>query len=315
MKFSKILAIDIDESKLDSAYWKRIDSLARKRICIPKGSAEIRNHLADADCLLVNFGVEVDREDINNAPSLKYIGVLATAYGKVDIDYARNKGIAVCNIPGYSTESVAEFVFAVILEHIRHLEEGKLRGRSRHYAESGISAAEIKDKVFGVLGLGRIGSRAAEIALGFGADARYWSRNRKKELERRGIKYEDADALIPKCDFLSVHLAQTKDTENFLSEERIQKIKKGAVVVNTAPMELVDIGALEKRLRKNDMTFILDHSDEMAAEDLKKLSAHENCIIYPPIAYVSGEARTAKQEIFVGNMENFLKGAAANKVN
>ena len=80
-------------------------------------------------------------------------------------------------------------------------------------------------------------------------------------------------------------------------------------------MELVDIAGLEKRLKKNDITFILDHSDEMAVEDLKKLSARENCIIYPPIAYVSVEARTAKQEIFVENMENFLKGAAANKIN
>ncbi len=315
MKFGKILAIGIDDSKMDSAHWKRIGSLARKIISLPKGSAEIRKHMADADCLLVNFGVAVSREDINSAPSLKYIGVLATAYGKVDADYAKSKGITVCNIPGYSTESVAEFVFAVILEHIRHLEEGKLRGRSKQYREAGISAMEIRDKVFGVIGLGRIGSRVAEIALGFGADARYWSRNRKKDLERKGIKYEGADTLIQKCDFLSLHLAQTKDTENFLSEERIQKIKKGAVVVNTAPMELVGIGALEKRLRKNDMTFILDHSDEMAAEDLKKLSAHENCIIYPPIAYVSEEARASKQEIFAGNMENFLKGAATNKIN
>ncbi len=95
---------------------------------------------------------------------------------------------------------------------------------------------------------------------------------------------------------------------------RIQKLKKGAVVVNTAPMELVDIDALAKKLSKGDITFILDHSDEMSKEDLSKLSKYENCVIYPPIAYVSEEARIAKQEIFVGNIESSLKGSPVNTV-
>jgi glycerate dehydrogenase len=121
--------------------------------------------------------------------------------------------------------------------------------------------------------------------------------------------------LIPECDFLSIHFAQTKDTERFLNGKRIQNIKKGAIVINTTPMEMVDIDALERRLRKGDITFILDHSDEMNEEDLKKLSKHRNCIIYPPIAYITKEARIAKQEIFIGNIENFLKGSPTNKVN
>jgi phosphoglycerate dehydrogenase-like enzyme len=257
----------------------------------------------------------VEKELIDSAPNLKYIGVLATAYAKVDYAYAASKGIAVCNIPGYATEAVAEFVFAVILDHIREIERGKKQAREENYSEAGFSATEIKDKIFGILGLGKIGSRVAEIALGFGADIRYWSKNRKKELEVRGVKYEDANALIPKCDFLSLHFAQVKETENFLNEERIKKIKNGAIVVNTAPMELVDISALEKRLENGDIAFILDHSDEMSPENINKLSKFKNCIIYPPIAYVTKEARIAKQEIFVGNIENFLKGRPTNQVN
>jgi len=313
MKFKKTLIIDIDKPKLDSDYWKRIDSFTNKRVNIPKDSPEIKKQLTDTDCLLVNFGIKVDREDIDNAPNLKYIGVLATASGKIDIEYTKNKGIPVCTIPGYSTESVAEFVFAVILEQIRELEKGKRQAREENYSETGFSAIEIKNRIFGIFGLGNIGSRVAEIALGFGADVRYWSQNRKKEFEEKGIKYEDADNLIPKCDFLSLHFAQTKDTENFLNKNRIQSIKKGAVVINTTPMELVDIDALEKRLQNRDITFILDHSDEMAAEDVKRLLQYKNCIIYPPIAYISEEARIAKQEIFVGNIEKFLKGPSTNK--
>ncbi len=315
MKFKKILMLGIAEWELDSQYWKEIDALAEKKIIIPKDSPEIKKQLADTDCLLVAFGIEVDKKIIDRVPKLKYIGVLATGYGKIDIEYARSKGIAVCNIPGYSTEAVAEFVIAAILEHIRELEKGKAQAHVGNYSESGFSGMEIKDKVFGILGLGRIGSRVGEIALGFGADVRYWSRNRKKELEAKGIKYEDADTLIPKCDFISLHFAQTKDTENFLNEEIFQKIKAGALVINTSPMELVDFGALENRLKKGDITFILDHSDQMEKEKLDRLKKYKNCIIYPPIAYLTKEARIAKQEIFINNMKNFLNGTPTNKVN
>jgi len=315
MNFKKILTIGIDKSALDSAYWQRIEASAEKIINLAKNSSEIKDELADADCLLTGFGVIVDKEVIDSAPNLKYVGVLATAYGKVDIAYAKGKGISVCNIPGYATGAVAEFVFAVILDHIRDIERGRKQAKEGNYSEAGFSAIEIKNKVFGILGLGRIGSRVAEIALGFGADVCYWNIERIKEFEAKGVKYENADSLIPKCDFLSLHFAQVKDTENFLNEERIMKIKKGAIVINTAPMELVDIDALEKRLEKGDITFILDHSDEMSQEDIKKLSKFKNCIIYPPIAYVTREARIGKQEIFVGNIENFLKGSPTNQVN
>jgi phosphoglycerate dehydrogenase-like enzyme len=316
MRFKKIFTIGISESSFDVEYWKKIDALTEKRAFLQKDSSEIITSLNDVDCLLVNpFVFKVEKEYIDAAPKLKYIGVLATAYAKVDCAYAASKGIAVTNIPGYSTEAVAEFVFAILLEHLRELEKGKIQARKGNYSEAGFSATEIKNKKFGILGLGRIGGRVAEIALGFGADVRYWSRNRKKEFEVKGIKYEDVDRLIANSDFLSLHFAQTKETELFLNEKRIQRLKKGAIVINTAPMELIDISALEKRLSKEDITFILDHSDEMSEENLKKLSKYKNFIIYPPIAYVTKEARIAKQKIFVENIENFLKGTPINKVN
>jgi len=316
MKFKKILTIGIEKELLDINSWEKLDSLAEKRVSLSKDSSEIKNHLVDTDCLLVNpFVFKVEKDIINAAPDLKYIGVPSTAYAKVDYKYAESKDIPVFNVPGYSTESVAEFVFGMILDHIRELEEGKNRARKGNYSESGISASEIKNKVFGVVGLGRIGRRVAEIALGFGADVRYWSRNRKSDYEVKGIKYEDVDDLIPKCDFLSLHLAETEETKNFLNEKRIQNLKEGAIIINTAPMELVDVDALEKKLGKGDISFILDHSDEMSKEDLEKLSKHKNCVIYPPIGYVTKEATKIKQEVFVGNVENFLKKTPMNRVN
>lgn len=314
MKFKKILSIGVDETKVGSSYWKRIDALSEKKVYLAKDSPEIKKNLKDTDCLLVNFGITINKEDIDSAPSLKYIGILATAFEKVDTKYAEQKDIAVCNLPGYSTESVAEFVIAVILDQIRGLEEGKRRCRNKNYSEAGISAFEIKGKIFGVLGLGNIGIRVAQLALGFDADVRYWSRNKKPKIGKEGIKYEKLDSLISKADFLSLNLAQTPETEKILDNKRFESLKPGAIVVNTAPMELVDIDALAQRLKKGDITFILDHSDEMREEDLKKISVYKNCIIYPPMAYVSKEAAINKQEMFTSNIENFLKGIPKNQI-
>ena len=315
MKFNKILAINVNETQLNPGYRDVIDTISKKRIHLTKDSNEIADNLTDTDCLLVGFGVKVDNNIIDKAPKLKYIGMFGTGYGNIDIDYAKSKKIAVCNVPDYSTESVAELVFAVILDQLRELDRAKRQARKGNYSEEGFLPTEIKDKTFGILGLGNIGKRVSEIALCFGADVRYWSRNRKEDFEVKGVKYENADVLISESDFLSLHLSHTDDTENFLNKDRIQKIKKGAIVINTAPMELVDIDALEIRLKAGDITFILDHSDEMTKENLERLSKYTNCIIYPPLGCITKEAGINKQEIFVGNIVNFLRGSPTNKVN
>ena len=195
------------------------------------------------------------------------------------------------------------------------MEEGKVRGRSGNYSEIGISANEIKDKIFGVIGLGTIGKRVAKIALGFGANVKYWSKNRKRNYEKKGIKYETLDKLIREADYLSINLAQAKETEKIFDKNRFKMVKSGAVIINTAPMELVDIEGLERRLKKEDITFILDHSDEMSEKDLKTLSKYKKCVIYPPIAYVSKEAAENRKRIFIENIDAFLKGKPQNVVN
>ncbi len=313
MKFKQILTIGIDESDLSGEYWKRIDDCAEKRVSLPKDSLQIKEYLTGSDCLLVKFN-PVSKEWIDGIPNLKYIGVLATGYGKIPTDYTKEKGVVVTNVPGYSTESVAEFVFAVLLENLRELSRAKIEGGKGNYSEAGFFATEIKNKSFAVIGAGRIGTRVAEIAQGFGADVRYWDRNNKKELEAKGVKLENIDNIFSKSDIVSVHLALTKETQDFFNSERINSFKKGVIIVNTAPMELFDLGALERRLEEGGITFILDHSDEMKKEDLNRVSKYKNCVIYPPIAYISDEARINKQEIFIDNLKSFLDGELKNKV-
>lgn len=310
MTFHKALLINISESALQG-YWSELDELVEKRVSLAKDSPDIIKEIVDANCVLTSFGIPVTKEMIDAAPGLKYIGVLATAFGKVDAAYARTKNIPVANCSGYSTEAVAELTIGVLLEQLRHLEEAKQRASSGNYSEAGFKAREIRGKIFGVIGLGRIGKRVAELAHGFGADVRYWSREKKAE----PFRYQDVDELIAQSDFISLNLAQTSQTEGFITKKRIQSIKPGAIFINTVPMEVVDTDALTERLAQGDITFILDHSDETPKEVMAKLSKFENCVIYPPIGYITDEAQLAKKTFFISNMRAFLAGKASNVVN
>ncbi|HLC71870.1 MAG TPA: 2-hydroxyacid dehydrogenase [Candidatus Nanoarchaeia archaeon] len=315
MALKKILFVNIDESYLDKKYWDKIRSMAESTVSLQKDSPRIMEELKNTDCLLVGFATPVTQAHIDAAPKLRYIGTYSVAYHKIDIEYARKKGVPVTNLAGYCTESVAEFIIAVVLNEIKHLNEGKERSLNKRYDCAGMSTFEIKGKIFGVFGLGNIGTRTAELAQGFGADVRYWNRTRKKDCEARGIRYEDKGTLLKNADFISINFAHTPETDKFLDEDAFSKIKSSAIVVNTVPMETVDLDALERRLKKKDMVFILDHSDEMKKEDLNRLHQYKNCITYPPIAYISKEARVNKQNLLIENIENFLKGKPTNVVN
>jgi lactate dehydrogenase-like 2-hydroxyacid dehydrogenase len=311
MKYSKVLLINVNEGTLDQEYWDGLASLTEKITHLPKDDPNIIKELADTECLLTGFGIVVSKDMIDAASSLKYIGVQATAFDKIDIEYAASKGIPVCNLGGYSTDSVAEFAIAAVLEASRGLEEGKQRGRAGNFSEDGIAARELKGSEFGVIGLGNIGKRVAEIASGFGANVSYWSRHQKEV----PFTYTELDELVSQSEFLSLNPALTPETEHLLNAQRIASLKPGATVINTCPMDLVDIDALVERLKKADITFIFDHADEMSKEDLAKLAPYKNCIAYPPIAYISAEARRNKGEIFIGNIQHALEGMPTYKVN
>ena len=161
-----------------------------------------------------------------------------TGFGRIDAAYAAKKGITVCNIAGYATEGVAEFVFAALLEYLREVTRAKIQAQTGNYSEASYTGTEIKGKTFGVIGLGRIGGRVAELAKGFGANVVYWSHKRKTEAEKVGIKYVEVDTLLRTSDIISLHMSFNPETKGFLDAKRIAMIKSGAVVINTAPMEL-----------------------------------------------------------------------------
>lgn len=309
MTVKKIFCLGYSGKELEDTYWSELDSLTEKRVLATENDVE--KH-PETDILLVRLGAKVGKDLIDNFPNLKYIGMLGTGYGGIDAKYAAQKGITVTNIADYATEGVAEFTFAILLEHLRSIAKAKSQAKQGDYSDN-FSATEIKGKTFGIIGLGHIGLRTAELAKSFGANVIYWSKNRKKEAELKSIRY--SDNVFSKADIITINLALNTETENYVDAARITSIKKGAIVINPSPMELLDFRALVGRLKKGDITFMLDHSDEMTKEQLDALKPFDNCVIYPPIAYLTVEASKLKKRIYIDNLKNSLAGKPTNKVN
>jgi D-3-phosphoglycerate dehydrogenase len=311
MKFKKAVVIDIAESHFDPKYWEQLTELVETKVIVKRDDPKLLDELKDCDLLMLGFQVPVGKDIFDAAPNLKMINILATAYGTVDLGEATKRNIPVCNLAGYSTESVAEWTITAVLHQIRNLEEGLTRARAGNYSFDGIKARELKNSDFGVIGLGSIGNRVAELAGGFGANVSYWSQHKKKS----PFQYRELDDLLDRCQYISVNVAETPDTKDLLNADNIKLIQSGSVLISTVPPPIINTDALAERLAENDITFISDHPDEMEPADLEKLKAYPNAVFYPPIAFISDEARIAKQEIFIGNLKAYLDGRPENKVN
>jgi len=311
MKFKKAVLIKIADSHLDPKYWDKLNDLVENKVSLEPDDPKLKDELKDCECLFLGFQVPIGKEFFDAAPNLKFINILATAYGTVDLEEAAKRNIPVCNLGGYSTESVAEFTIAAILHEIRDFQEGLKRAGSGNYSFVGIRARELKNSTFGVIGLGNIGNRVAELAAGFGAKVSYWSRTEKKT----PFQYRELNDLLSTCTYISVNVPESKETTGLLNAKNLPLIQADGVLISTVPPPIIDVDALAARLSKNDMTYIFDHPDSMPTEELAKISKFENCVVYPGIAFLSDEARIAKQEIFINNITGFFAGSVQNKVN
>ncbi len=311
MKFKKAVLINIEDSHFDPYYLKQLDDLFEQKAIVGRDDPKLLGELKDCDALLLGFQVPIGKDILDASPNLKIINILATAYGTVDLEAAAARSIPVCNLAGYSTESVAEFTIAALLHEIRNLREGLKRAEAGNYNFEGIRARELKNSNFGVIGLGSIGGRVAELAAGFGANVSYWSRHKKDV----SFQYKKLNDLLSSCSFISVNVAEADETKGLLNGQNLPLIRSDSILISTVPPTIIDTNALADRLSKNDITFISDHPDEMERPELEHIKSFKNCVLYPPIAFISDEARIAKQDIFIGNLTSFLESNPKNKVN
>lgn len=284
-------------------------------------ASEVMERSAGAEILLTNKTV-LDRKAIENLPDLKYIGVLATGYNVVDIEAARERGVVVTNIPSYSTASVAQMVFALLLAITNEVEHYTADNRSGRWSRNAdfcywdSPLMELAGKTFGIVGFGNIGSKVACIALAMGMKVMALTSKQADALPAGVEKAEDLDQLLRESDVVSLHCPLTDSTRHLINADTLSKMKPTAILINTGRGPLVDEIALAEALNSGNLRGVgIDVlSCEPPTIDNPLLYAR-NCYTTPHIGWATVEARQRLMDIAVANVANFIDGTPTNVVN
>lgn len=315
----KIVVLDGYPANPGDLSWERLEALGELTVYPRTSTTKVVECAQDADIILSNK-VKITAEVIDKLPKLKYIGVLATGYNIIDVDYARQKGIVVSNIPAYSTDSVVQMTFAHILNitnQVGHYADQVRSGRWSKNADFcywDTPLTELSGKIIGIVGLGNIGMRVATIARQFGMDV-FAVTSKESTLLPSGIQKTTLNGLLSIADVLSLHCPLTKDTDKLINEERLELMKPGSILINTGRGQLVDEKAVAKALDSGHLKGY--GADVMALEPPSKdnpLLKQPHAYFTPHIAWASKEARTRLINIAADNVKAFLEGSPQNKV-
>ncbi|MBR2497110.1 MAG: D-2-hydroxyacid dehydrogenase, partial [Parabacteroides sp.] len=283
-------------------------------------SAELVVERAQGAEVVFTNKVLLSEEVIAALPNLKYIGVLATGYNVVDIEAAKKRGIVVTNIPAYSTESVAQTVFAHLLtisNQVAHYSEEARTGvwtKCPDFSYTNTPLLEWNGKTMGIVGLGNIGQAVARIALAFGMKVIAYTSKKKEELPT-GIFPVSKKELFQQSDVLSLHCPLTPDTKEFVCAETLSWMKPTAIVINTSRGLVVNEADLADAL--NEGKIMAAGVDVLSSEPPKAdnpLLNARNCYITPHIAWATLEARTRLMQTAVDNLKSYRKGNVKNNV-
>ena len=299
--------------------WDSLKELGEVTVYERTRREEIAGRAADADIVLTNK-VVMDREMMALLPRLKYIGVLATGYNVVDIEAARERDIIVTNVPAYSTESVAQTVFAHLLtvtNRAEHYAQQNSQGRwaeNRDFCYWDTELTELAGKTMGIVGLGHIGRRVAEIALAFGMQVKAMTSKKAEELPA-GIQKADLQSLLASADVVSLHCPLTEGTRHLIHRETLRLMKPSAILINTGRGPLVDDEALAEALNEGRLrAYCADVVTEEPPKADHPLLHAPNAFITPHIAWATVEARKRLLQTAIGNVEAFVNGHPVNVV-
>ncbi len=287
----------------------------------PNDIQTILERIGDADVVLENK-VHMSREVIESCPNLKFIGELATGYNNVDIKAAKDKGIVVSNIPAYSTASVAQLTFALLLEichHAAHHNDLVHQGKWTSCPDSMFydhtwPLIELAGKTMGIIGFGKIGQSVAVIARAFGMNVIAYSRTVREE-GKALADYVTLDELLSRADVISLHCPLFPETKEIINAGNIAKMKDGVIILNTGRGPLINEADLADALKTGKVyaAGVDVVSEEPMRADNPLLSA-PNCIITPHMAWMPTEARIRLINIAVNNVRAFLSGQPINNV-
>lgn len=281
----------------------------------------ILERIGDAEIVLENK-INMSREVIESCPNLKYIGELATGYNNVDIQAAKEKGIVVSNIPAYSTASVAQLTFALLLEichHAAHHNDLVHQGKwtscpDSMFYDHTFPLIELAGKTMGIIGFGKIGQSVAGIARALGMNVIAHSRTVRDECKALA-DYVTLDELLSRADVISLHCPLFPETKEIINADNIAKMKDGVIILNTGRGPLINESDLAEALKTGKVyaAGVDVVSEEPMRADNPLLSA-PNCIITPHMAWMPTEARIRLINIAVNNVRAFLSGQPINNV-
>ena len=315
----KIIVLDGYGLNPGDLTWKGFEELGELTVYDRTSPSELLERAAGAEALVTNKTL-ITSEDMDALPDLKYIGVLATGYNVVDIDAAKARGIVVTNIPAYSTASVAQMVFAHILnitQRVGYYADENKRGRWTKNADFcywDTHLVELQGKKMGIVGFGNIGQATARIAQAFGMEVCVYSSKPQFALPS-GIKKMELDELFGECDVVSLHCPLTPDTKEMVNAERLSKMKPNAILINTGRGPLINEQDLADALNEGKIAAAgLDVLSVEPSVEGNPLLGARNCFITPHIAWATLEARTRLMEIAVQNLKSYQKGQIINNV-
>ena len=278
----------------------------------------IGDRIADADVIIVNK-IKLNASNLPAAKRLKLICVTATGFDNIDLQYCRENKIGVCNVRGYSTDSVVGLTVSMALSLVINLTSFDRYVKDGSYTASGVqnylkpTFHEIAGMRWGIVGMGNIGRRTAEIAKALGAEVLAYSRT-----EKPGYKCVGIDELCESCDIISIHVPLNDGTRSLINKERIAKMKKNAVVINVARGAVVDEAALTDAVKNGEIGGIgvdVYSVEPMSADSpYNEILNCDNVILTPHMAWGAYEARVRCMEEIAENIDAFFKGEMRNRV-
>lgn len=282
---------------------------------------EVVDRIRDQNIIITNK-VVLNKENLSKAEDLKLVCITATGVNNIDLDYAKANGIAVTNVSGYSTQSVIQHTFAMLFYLYEHLREHDDYVRSGDYARSDLFTylerpySEIAGKTWGIIGLGTIGKAVAKIAEAFGCKLVYYSTSGKNKDE--DFQRVELDELLRVSDIVSIHAPLNQDTYNLINADRLDLMKKSALLLNLGRGGIVNEGDLAKALDNNIIAGaaldVLEKEPIEADNPLLKVSDKNKLLITPHIAWASVEARNRLVQEVALNIEAYIDGQARNRV-
>lgn len=317
----KIVILDGYTANPGDLSWKPLEEIGEVVIYDRTPPSETVSRAADAEVIVTNK-VIISKEVMQQLPKLRYVGVAATGYNVVDLEYASEHGIIVTNIPAYSTMSVAQMAVAHLLNvtnrvalHADSVSKGEWQS-SKDFCYWLTPQRELAGETFGIIGLGNTGLATARIVLALGMKVLALTSKTQDVLPEGITKARDIDDLLTNSDVISLHCPLTADTKHIINKVNIAKMKRNAIIINTGRGPLVDEEAVAEALTEGRIeAFCADVLTQEPPRNGSPLTKAPRCFITPHIAWATGAARQRLVSTVIANIKAFAEGCPKNVVN